>query len=261
VGLARRFGVSLVAVGGSSHFGCAGYYARMAAHAGQVAVVMTNSVKRMAPYGAAAPFLGTNPVAVGIPLPGRDPFVLDLSTSAEAGGKIMRAKERGEPIPPGVALDSEGRPTIDPAEALAGSLLPIAGAKGSGLALAVSLMAVLLAGAESDDVLAPMHGDLGRPQNVGHVFILADVEKIAAPDGDQRVGEMVERLHRLPPVPGGRAVRYPGEGATARLDTVSLDIAELEAAAATCRECGLDALGDEVLRLGQLPVAGEAACG
>jgi LDH2 family malate/lactate/ureidoglycolate dehydrogenase len=254
VSLAGEFGVSLVAVGGSSHFGCAGYYARRAALAGKVALVATNSVKRVAPFGAAQAFLGTNPLAIGVPIPDREPFVLDLATSIEAGGKVMRANQLGERLPPGVALDEEGIATTDPARALAGALLPIAGPKGSGLALAISLLAVLLGGADGDHEMAALHGDLDRPQNVGHVFIAIDASGIASPGDQSRLGHLVDCLLDLAPVDPGAGVRYPGQGqaslARSRWEGgVPLTPSELRLATEACRACGLHDLASEMGRL------------
>jgi LDH2 family malate/lactate/ureidoglycolate dehydrogenase len=252
--LARTHGISLVAVGGSTHFGYAGYYARRAARADMVCVVMTNSVKRMAPYGAAERFLGTNPLAIGVPLCEHDPFVLDMATSVEAGGKIIRAKELGQEIPLGIALDRDGLPTSDPARALEGSLLPIGGPKGSGLALAISLLAVLLGGADCDDQMASLHNDFDRPQSVGHVFIVADTAQLRTGQHIRRADEMVDRLLALTPAGASSEVRYPGQARAALArrhwtDGVPIELAELTLAAETCRACDLPDLADKLLQL------------
>ena len=212
--LARRLGTGVVAVGRSTHFGAAGYYARRAASAGMVSVVSSNAFKRMAPHGSAEVFLGTNPLAIGIPLADRDPFVLDMATSIAAQGRITRARQMGEEIPLGLALDPEGRPTSDPSAALAGSLLPVGGPKGSGLALALGLLSVMLAGADSDDEMASLYKSFDRPQNTGHVFIAIDAARFGA--GVEPAREMIERLTALRPSEGSSAVEYPGQ-AGARL--------------------------------------------
>jgi LDH2 family malate/lactate/ureidoglycolate dehydrogenase len=190
VALAGDHGVGLVAMGQSTHFGAAGYYVRRAANAGCVAIVMTNATKRMAPYGAAEAFLGTNALAIGIPLERHDPFVLDMATSVGAQGKITQARQLGTDIPPGLALDAHGRPTTDAAAALAGSLLPVGGAKGSGLALAITLLTVTLAGADADDEMASLYNSFDRPQNTGHIFIGIDPAR-AGPLGSR--GDDVRR--------------------------------------------------------------------
>jgi LDH2 family malate/lactate/ureidoglycolate dehydrogenase len=243
--LARRFGIGLVAVGRSTHFGAAGYYARRAASAGIVSVVTSNAFKRMAPYGSAEVFLGTNPLAIGIPLAGRDPFVLDMATSIAAQGRITRARQLGEEIPIGLALDSEGHPTSDPVAALAGSLLPLGGPKGSGLALALSLLAMLLGEADSDDEMASLYRSFDRPQNTGHVFIAIDDARLGA--RAEPVEAMIERLLALRPLEGADAVEYPGQ-AGARLARsrrehgVPIDPSELAEVLETCTAFGLEDL-------------------
>jgi LDH2 family malate/lactate/ureidoglycolate dehydrogenase len=207
--LAGEYGVALVALGRSTHFGAAGSYSRRAAAAGFASIVMTNATKRMAPHGSADAFLGTNAVAIGIPLAEHDPFILDIATSIGAQGKITRAKQLNEQIDPGLAIDPEGQPTTDPALALLGSLLPVGGAKGSGLALAVSLFAVLLAQADCDDEMASLYNDFERQQNTGHVFVVIDPSRLGGGGGG--TDAMIERLMALRPVAGSPAVRYPGQ--------------------------------------------------
>jgi LDH2 family malate/lactate/ureidoglycolate dehydrogenase len=243
--LARRFGIGLVAVGRSTHFGAAGYYARRAASAGIVSIVTSNAFKRMAPYGSAEVFLGTNPLAIGIPLSDHDPFVLYMATSIAAQGRITRAKQLGEQIPIGLALDPEGHPTSDPLAALAGSLLPVGGPKGSGLALALSLLAVALGEADPDDEMASLYRSFDRPQNTGHVFIAIDAARLGGPT--EPVEGMIERLLALRPVDGADAVEYAGQAGarlarTRREHGVPIDPSELVEVLDTCTAFGLEDL-------------------
>lgn len=250
--LAGEHGIGLVAVGRSTHFGAAGYYARRAAREGFVGVVISNAFKRMAPYGAAEVFLGTNPLAVGIPLAEHDPFVLDMATSIAAQGRITRARQLGEPIPAGQAIDPDGRPTTDAAQALAGSLLPVGGPKGSGLALAISLLSVLLAHADPDDQMGSLYRSFERPQNSGHVFIAIDGDRLGP--GAASLDEVIERLIGLRPIEAAGAVEYPGQ-AGARLarararDGIPIEAAELADLIKTCRGFGLEELARRVAAL------------
>lgn len=252
--LARRHGMSLVAIGQSNHFGAAGYYARRAAAAGLVGIVMSNAVKRMVPFGALEAFLGTNPLAVGIPLRHHDPFVLDMSSSVVAQGKITRARDLGQQLDAGVAIDSAGRPTTDPVAALAGSLLPVGGPKGSGLALAISMLMVLLAGADCDDEMGSMYRDFDRPQNVGHLFIVVDHTRFRTSDDDDSLDDMIDRLGALRTPEGAGAPKYPGEdrsvlARTRRRDGVPVDQGELRRVAAVCSRQGLSDLERRALDL------------
>ncbi len=259
IALARSVGVGVVAVGHSTHFGAAGVYARRAAVAGMVSIILTNATKRMVPHGAAEPFLGTNALAIGIPLSGLDPFVLDMATSMGAQGKITRAKQLGLQIEEGLAIDPDGRPTTDPAQALAGSLLPFAGPKGSGLALAIGLLCVLLGQADGDDEMASLYNSFDRPQNTGHVFVLIDPRRLGDPgDGTER---MVERLIELRQLAGADPVRYPGQGAAQLARTrsdhgVPVSSSELVGLAELCSDYGLHELQDRTLRM----LSGSIAC-
>lgn len=248
--LAREHAVGLVALGGSTHFGPAGYYARRVASRGLIAVVMSNAPKTMAPHGASERFVGTNPLAVAIPLRRYEPFVLDIATSVVARGKITQAAQVGEPIPIGLAIDSEGRPTTDPVAALAGSVLPFAGPKGSGLALAIGMLCGVLGHADFDDELASMYEDFDKPQNIGQVFLVIDPWSVQDREAaEDRWDALVDRLGSLAPANGQGPVQYPGQPETARAaeavrEGVPISGAELEAFAECCTECGFDDLAD-----------------
>ena len=265
--LARQYGVGLVAVGGSTHFGPAGYYARRACSQGFIAMVMTNAPKTMAPYGASERFVGTNPLAIGISLKRHDDFVLDIATSVVARGKIIQSAQVGEPIPLGLAIDANGRPTTDARAALEGSVLPFAGPKGSGLSLAIDMLSGILAQADFDDELASMYEDSDRPQNVGHLFLVIDPWRL----GDEgaslaRLDALVDRLHGLRPAEGATAVQYSGEpearlARERELRGVPIEPQELAAYAELCDECGFEDLANAARALldqhGALPHVGE----
>lgn len=248
VALGMEYGVGLVALGGSTHFGPAGYYARRAASRGLVGMVMSNAPKTMAPYGASERFLGTNPLAIAIPLQRHEAFVLDIATSVVARGKITQAAQVGEPIPPGLAIDSTGRPTTDAEAALAGSVLPFSGPKGSGLALAIGMLCGVLGGADFDDELASMYEDFDKPQNIGQLFLVIDPWSVQDRErGQGRWDALIDRLGALAPVEGHGPVQYPGqpEDASARERAhsgVPISSAELIAFAECCAECGFEDL-------------------
>lgn len=253
--LARDHGIALVAVGNSSHFGAAGFYARRAAKAGLLALVATNGPANMAPHGAAEPFLGTNALAVAIPLSGDEELVLDMSSSVAARGRIIRARDLGEPIEPGLAIDTEGNPTTDAAAALAGAVLPLGGAKGSGLALAISLATAILAGASFDHEAGRMHGKDIRPQDLGQIVLCIDPWRLAErADVERRVARLVECLHALRPAAGFDRVLYPGERGElerhSRLaDGIPVPAAELESIALACERLGATGLAAEARAL------------
>lgn len=252
--ISSQQGFGMVAVCNSTHFGAAGYYARRATAAGQVGIIMSNAVKRMAPHGAAQPFFGTNPLAIGIPLVEHPDFVLDMSSSVIAQGKITRARDLGESLPSGVALDRAGRPTTDPNEALAGSLLPVGGPKGSGLAMAISLLCVMLAGADADDQMASLYNDFSRPQNTGHVFLTIDVALLGRRSTLGALDAMVDRLLALPGAQTAAPLKYPGQdtasSAVERRQTgIPIHRGELLRVAEICLMAGLGELASRAAAL------------
>lgn len=149
IALARRSGAAVVGLGRSGHLGRLAEWAKLAADAGQISLHFVNvpGGLRVAPHGARESRFGTNPFAAGVPVPGAEHILLDLSTAAVPVGRVQVAKNRGEQVAPGLLLDRAGRPTQDPATLFeGGSILPIAGHRGSGLSLVVELLAGALTG-------------------------------------------------------------------------------------------------------------------
>jgi LDH2 family malate/lactate/ureidoglycolate dehydrogenase len=168
---ARRFGVGSVAVRNTNHIGILAFYTHHIAEQGMVGMVMSNGAASMSPWGGAEPFFGTNPISISVPIGPEASVLLDMSSSLVARGKIRRAERLKEPIPPGWALDVSGEPTTDPSAAMKGTLMPIGGPKGYGLALMVDVLAGMLSGSQYGPSVKTFHQPLG-PTGVG-VFILA----------------------------------------------------------------------------------------
>jgi LDH2 family malate/lactate/ureidoglycolate dehydrogenase len=114
---AKAHGIAAVALRNSNHFGTALYYTLQAARADCVAFLSTNASPAMAPWGGRKKTVGTNPWSWAAPAGKFPSLVLDIANTGVARGKIYLAKQKGETIPPGWAIDAEGRPTIDPAAA------------------------------------------------------------------------------------------------------------------------------------------------
>lgn len=200
-------GVGVVGVHDTNHLGMLGYYTDHARREGYVALAMTNTEPAMPPYGGAEPILGTNPIAIGLPTD--PPFNLDMSTSAISRGEVLHRKEQGESLPEGVALDAEGRPTTDPAEALDGVILPFGGAKGSGLAIAVEVLAGgLVDAAMGRDVSGTYHTE--EPCTKGDLFVLVDPDRMAS-GFVERADAFLSDLKRTDRAAGFEEIRLPGE--------------------------------------------------
>ena len=173
-GIARSEGVAAAAIHRSHHCGAAGHPVERLADAGMVALMFVNTPSGIAPWGGSKAVLGTNPVAFACPLPGRSPLVIDLSLSKVARGNIMTAKQRGEKIPEGWALDGQGQPTTDPDAALAGTMVPAGDAKGATLALMVELLAAGLTGANFAAEASSFLDAKGPPPGTGQLIVVFD---------------------------------------------------------------------------------------
>ena len=236
-------GIALVSVSGSSHFGHAGFYAQRGAARGLLAIVASNAPASMAPHGAATAFLGANPIAIGAPLGRYGEFVVDLSTSVIARGRIRRSRNVGGTIPAGCAL-TRWAAHNRPRGRLHGSVLPMGGPKGSGLALGISLLTAFLAEADFDDELDSMYTDSERPANIGHVFIMIDPGRLTDRRERHRpCGGDDRAVARTCPGRGVRPCPRGGRGARAlrrerRRTGIPVAAGELVAFASACNDCG-----------------------
>jgi ureidoglycolate dehydrogenase (NAD+) len=209
---ARAHGIAAIGVRNANHCGMLAYMAMRAPPAGAVGIAASNADAQVAPWGARAKFLGTNPLAVAVPARHEPPVVLDMATSVVAHGRIKAASARGEPIPPDWAMDGEGRPTTDPSQALAGALLAFGGPKGSGISILIDLLAGLLPGGRSGPEIVPLYERLDQAQGVGHLFAALHVEAFEPLEAfGARVDETVRRIRALPPAPGAKRPFLPGE--------------------------------------------------
>jgi LDH2 family malate/lactate/ureidoglycolate dehydrogenase len=196
---AAAHGIAIVGVTDSWMSGRSAYFVEMIARADLVAIHTASSGAVVAPHGGTRPVLGTNPIAVA--LPGADgPLVLDMGTSAFMGTDLALRVRLGTPLPEGVAIDRDGRPTRDPEEARQGALLPFGGHKGFGLGLIVQAFG-LLGGA----AVIPGHDD-------GYVFIAFRPDLLVPlADLKRELGALIDRVKAVPPLPGVAEIRIPGE--------------------------------------------------
>ncbi|CAA2106738.1 (2R)-3-sulfolactate dehydrogenase (NADP(+)) [Methylobacterium bullatum] len=177
--IAREQGIAAAAIRRSHHCGAAGRPVEALAERGLVAILFANAPASMAPWGGTRPVFGTNPIAFACPLPGAEPVIVDLSLSKVARGNIITAKQRGEAIPEGWALDAEGNPTTDPVAALAGTMVPLGDAKGTALALMVELLAAGLTGARFASEATSFLDAEGEPPATGQLILAIDATAFA----------------------------------------------------------------------------------
>lgn len=209
---AREHGVGVVGVRNSNHFGTAMYYTRRAAHDGCAAILTTNASPAMAPWGGRTKVLGTNPWSIAAPAPtGGGVVAVDIANTAVARGKIYLARNRGELIPHGWAMDDGGHVTTDPTDAINGVILPMAGHKGYAITFMMDILSGALTGAHTGSrVGGPYEPE--RPSGAGHLFIAIDVATMGdTEDYLASVGQLIEEVKTTPLAPGSEEIFYPGE--------------------------------------------------
>ena len=211
---ARQAGCAVLTVRNNNHIGMLAYYVEALAERGFVALMMTTSEALVHPTGGRESLIGTNPIAVGFPSTG-SPFVLDMSTSATAMGRVIDFDERGKAIPLDWVVDADGAPTSDPAVARHGSINPFGGAKGYGLGLAVELFAGALANsAVGRGVVGTL--DSEHLATKGDVVIVLDPSALpGARTLAHRVGTYLQEIRSSAPIDSGEPVRVPGDASRA----------------------------------------------
>jgi LDH2 family malate/lactate/ureidoglycolate dehydrogenase len=171
----KAFGVGVVAVRNSFHFGPAGRYAQQASEHGCIGIAMCNTKPMMPAPGGVERLVGNNPISIGLPAAEGPDFLFDMALSEAALGKIRVAEREGKAIPSTWAVDRDGLPTTDPKAAIEGMLLPSGGAKGFGLSLAINLLSSLLSQGPGGDDVAPLYGDLSKPFLCSLLFMAIDI--------------------------------------------------------------------------------------
>jgi L-2-hydroxycarboxylate dehydrogenase (NAD+) len=227
---AKATGISLVTTSNTPNStGYLGWYAKQLANNNLIGIVLAQSPEFVAPYNAYQPIFGTNPIAISVPGSGdSNPVTLDMATSAYALFGLLEAKTAGKSIPDNVAYDSEGQPTTDPSEALAGAIRVFDRShKSSGLALMVELLAGGLSGSAIEDK---------RASACWGNFVLAIDPKIIWGDEAgldtfrERVNTVCHRVKSATKLPGVEEILLPGErGDRITADCLSNDSIEIEA--------------------------------
>lgn len=202
----REQGLAAAAIRRSHHAGAAGLPVERLAQAGLVAMLFANTPAAIAPWGGSTGVFGTNPIAFACPVPDAAPIVVDLSISKVARGNILAAKQRGERIPEGWALDREGKPTTDPDAALQGTMLPLGDAKGTALALMVELLAAGLTGANFAAEASSFLDAEGPPPGTGQLILAFDPAAFGGEGALARFGRLAEAIEAQPGarLPGSR---------------------------------------------------------
>ena len=246
---ARRFGIGVVSIRRSSHFGPAGAFALHIAEAGMVGLAMCNSDSFMRLQDGAQRFHGTNPLAAAAPVAGGHPWLLDMATSSIPFNRVRLMASLGLDLQPGVASDHGGVDTTDPHSAV--MLAPIGGPqygyKGAGIAGLVEILSSVLGGALLSPQIAPMvSDDMSTPRNVGAFVLAIDPEAFGGREAFLTAMQTYRDLLRGSATVEGGTVRAPGDRAFSDADRrprdgVPVDPDTIAAFAEIARTYGLQA--------------------
>ena len=232
-----------------NHSGAASVYVRKLAEQGYIGIYMAvGNANHMAPWGGIDLLLSTNPIAIAVPAGDRPTVLLDIATTVAAYGKVKVAAQKGEPIPDDWMIDRQGRPITDPKKSAEGSLLPIGGYKGYGLAVMIGLLAGALNNAAVGKGTIDFNAHHDLVTNTGQTIIAVDPSAFGnTEEFINRVIALVNDLKNSSTLPGVKEIRVPGEGAAKTMAErsergIPVSPELLEALNACAQECGIPAL-------------------
>jgi uncharacterized oxidoreductase len=248
---ARTAGSAVVCVFNCNHIGRLGHYTQIVAENDMIGFICVNGDPIVAPFGGRTAVLSTNPLSYGIPSGSVNPIVLDIATSVVAEGKVRAALYKGQQIPAGWIIDSQGRPSTNPADLyepplppvqtkLAGAILPTGGHKGYGLGLVVAILTGALTGTECDpDVTSGL-------TNAIYINVVKIDQFVPLQEFKSRVSSLVRTVKESPKAPGFTEILVPGEAEfmeEKKRSENGILIPDLtwKALVTVCKEYGLDA--------------------
>jgi LDH2 family malate/lactate/ureidoglycolate dehydrogenase len=209
---AKDSGIGVILTRNTNYVGMLAYYTLKIAEENMVGLMFVNAPPFVAPWGCKQPKLGTNPISVAAPTGKEYPFVLDMGITAGAVGKIRLAALKGERIPENWALDKHGHPTTDPKEALSGALMPLGGAKGYALGLAIEILSGVITGGSIAPSMPHPIFDLTKPPNLGNTIIAINIETfIDIEEFFAKMDELIRDIKSCEKADGFSDVLIPGE--------------------------------------------------
>lgn len=224
---AKQYGLGMVAVRNSCHYGIAGYYATQATEQGCIGFTGTNARPSVAPTFGVEGMFGTNPLTMGIPSDEKFDFVIDCATSITQNGKIEYYERIGEEVHPGTIIGLDGEPVSgDAGEALrrirkgtaalttlGGIGEALGGYKGYGYAMIIELLSAALQDGAYGKALngKDENGNL-VPYHLGHFFMAIDTEHFVGEDVTRKkVGEILREVRASKKAPGAERIYTAGE--------------------------------------------------
>ncbi len=224
---AKEYGMGMVVVRNSCHYGIAGYYTTMATKAGCIGMTGTNARPSVAPTLGVEGMFGTNPYTIGVPTDEDFDFNFDCATSITQNGKVEYYERIGEDIHPGTVIDLDGKPVEGDAgvalkkirqgtaalTTLGGIGEALGGYKGYGFAMAVEFMsAILQDGAYGKDLDGKDENGNIRPYHLGHFFIAIDTEHFLGEElARKKAGDIIRSIRASKKAPGEERIYTAGE--------------------------------------------------
>ncbi len=222
---AKEFGMGMVAVRNSTHYGIAGYYAMMAAAEGMAGITGTNARPSIAPTFGVENMLGTNPIVFGFPTDEDFPFVLDCATSITQRGKIEVYARSGKNMPEGWVIRTDGSSATDSESTLkelvdgTAALTPLGGIgedmggyKGYGYATVVEIMSAALQSGSYLKMLLGFENGKKVPYRLGHFFIAIDITRFTELEEFKKTtGDILRQLRASKKMPGQERIYTAGE--------------------------------------------------
>ena len=208
---ARESGSCFTSLRHSNHNGMASFYTEMASRQGMIGISGTNAPPNIAPTGSSQPYLGTNPISLSAPRLG-EPVTLDMAASVVAMGKVILAAKNGQAIPLGWALTAQGEPTTDAKLGSQGSVIPIGGPKGYGIAFFIEALCGVLTGTLFGPHLNNLYHDFENPQQVSHFFCAIRLDTFCETEAfRENMERMIQEIKSLPRKEGVSEIFVPGE--------------------------------------------------
>jgi L-2-hydroxycarboxylate dehydrogenase (NAD+) len=222
---AKKFGMGMVTVRNSSHYGFAGYYPLMAVKENMIGITGTNARPSIAPTFGVENMLGTNPMTFGIPSDESFPFLLDCATSITQRGKVELYAREGKNLPKGWVIDNNGESKTNSAEVLedlikgSAALTPLGGVgeetggyKGYGYATVVEILSAALQQGAFLKMLTGFNDGKKVPYSIGHFFIVIDISAFTDPvDFKKTTGDILRELRASRKMPGQNRIYTAGE--------------------------------------------------
>ena len=222
---AFEYGLGMVAVRNSTHYGIAGYYALMAAGADMIGITGTNARPSVAPTFGVENMLGTNPLTIGIPTDEDFPFVIDCATSLTQRGKIEVYNRMGKDLPSGWVIDQSGATSTDSHQILedlvngTAALTPLggigeetAGYKGYGYSTVIEILSAALQNGSYLKMLLGWKDGERVPYHLGHFFIAINISSFIEPEAFKNIsGNIVRSLRSSKKMPGADRIYTAGE--------------------------------------------------